>query len=74
MVGPPAVWSEWPRTLERLLPSGHSTRARRPRRTWWAAVSRAVMRWSARIEREPVRVYGLSAALAFGLGVLIGLL
>lgn len=32
------------------------------------------MRFSTRIQREPVRVYGLGAAFAFVFGVLIGLL
>lgn len=74
-VGPPAVWSEWPRTLERAARRLRVTAlpCHRDRR-WGLLVSRAVLRWSACIEREPVRVYGVGAALAFVCGVLIGLL
>lgn len=74
-VGPPAVWSEWPRTLENAARRLRATAL--PRHRDWRCgpiVSRTVLRWSACIEREPVRVYGVGAALAFVCGVLIGLL
>lgn len=74
-VGPPAVWSEGPRTLERAATRLRAAAVSRHReRRWGALVSRTVLRWSACIEREPVRTYGVGAALAFVCGVLIGLL
>lgn len=63
-VGPPALWSEWPRTLERAVRlRGLTARSRR-----------TLMRWSTRIERDPARVYGIGAAIAFAFGVVLGLL
>ena len=72
-VGPPAVWSEWPVTLERAVRRLRVTAAPR-QHEWRVLVSRALMRWSACIEREPLRVYGFGAAIAFACGVLLGLL
>jgi len=68
-IGPPAVWCRWPAVLERAA-RAHEERQNSGRRT----VSLALLRWSARIEREPARMFGLGAALAFAFGVLVGLL
>ena len=68
-IGPPAVWCRWPAALER------AARAHAKRQTSWRhVVSLALLRWSARIERDPVRMFGLGAALAVAFGVLVGLL
>ncbi|HEU5075364.1 MAG TPA: hypothetical protein VFU02_14335 [Polyangiaceae bacterium] len=68
--GPPVVWRNWPGNLERAARAA----ARRPLPSWVLAFSNALTRWSVRIEQNPARAYGLGAALAFALGVLVGLL
>jgi len=68
-IGPPAVWCRWPAVLERAA-RAHAKRQSR----WRSLASRALTRWSARLEREPLRMFGLGAALAFAFGVLVGLL
>ena len=73
-LGPPAVWCAWPAALERLVRSAHTARERARRDAWRVAIASALTRFSARIQREPVRVYGLGAAFAFVFGVLLGLL
>ncbi|HEY6722787.1 MAG TPA: hypothetical protein VI197_02115 [Polyangiaceae bacterium] len=72
---PPVAWSKWPAMLERLAQlRGANARASPRRGAWSARAWRALEGWSARIEREPKRAYGVGAALAFVFGVLMGLL
>lgn len=73
--GPPALWSDWPASLERATALGTpKARGLSWRSAWSAALWTAVLRCSARIEREPVRCYGVGGAIAFAFGALIGLL
>lgn len=68
-IGPPAVWCRWPAALERAA-HAHAKR----QASWRRGVTLALLRWSARIERDPLRTFGLGAALAFAFGVIVGLL
>lgn len=68
-IGPPAVWCRWPEALERAA-RAHAQR----QANWQRVVSRCITRWGMRLEREPVRMFGVGAALAFLFGVLVGLL
>ena len=80
VMGPPAVWRQWPAVLERAARARKKTPIRLPptpdrtQSAWLELGSRALTRLGTRLQREPARMFGWGAALAFTFGVIIGLL
>ena len=62
------------KTRTRIPPTPDRTLHHGPEGDWLEPFSRALTYWGTRIQREPARMFGWGAALAFTFGVLIGLL